>query len=67
MKVLLSIKPEFVQEIFTGKKKYEYRKAIFTRSVDKVVVMTGHHNWQTHLPPVSFIRQWDFRRSSPKW
>ena len=38
MKVLLSIKPEFVQEIFTGKKKYEYRKAIFTRSVDKVVV-----------------------------
>lgn len=30
-------------------------------------VMTGHHNWQTHLPPVSFIRQWDFRRSSPKW
>ena len=38
MKVLLSIKPEFVQEIFTGKKKYEYRKVIFTRSVDKVVV-----------------------------
>ena len=28
MKVLLSIKPEFVQEIFTGKKKYEYRKDI---------------------------------------
>ena len=27
MKVLLSIKPEFVQEIFTGKKKYEYRKS----------------------------------------
>ena len=25
MKVLLSIKPEFVQEIFTGKKKYEYK------------------------------------------
>ncbi|EFS29425.1 ASCH domain-containing protein [Bacteroides sp. D2] len=38
MKVLLSIKPEFVQEIFSGKKKYEYRKAIFTKNVDKVVV-----------------------------
>ncbi len=38
MKVLLSIKPEFVREIFSGKKKYEYRKAIFTKNVDKVVV-----------------------------
>ena len=32
MKVLLSIKPEFVQEIFTGKKKYEYRK-LFSQGV----------------------------------
>ncbi len=38
MKVLLSIKPEFVKEIFSGKKKYEYRKSIFTRDVDKVIV-----------------------------
>ena len=38
MKVLLSIKPEFVQEILQERKKYEYRKAIFQRSVDKVVV-----------------------------
>lgn len=38
MKVLLSIKPEFVREIFAGTKKYEYRKAIFTKEVDKVVV-----------------------------
>ena len=45
MKVLLSIKPEFVQEIFTGKKKYEYRKAIFTRSVDKVVVYSTKACW----------------------
>ena len=26
MKVLLSIKPEFVREIFAGNKKFEYRK-----------------------------------------
>lgn len=38
MKVLLSIKPEFVREIFAGKKEYEYRKTIFTKSVDTVVV-----------------------------
>ena len=38
MKVLLSIKPEFVHEIFQGRKKYEYRKSIFTRHVTKVLV-----------------------------
>lgn len=29
MKVLLSIKPEFVERIFSGSKKYEFRKVIF--------------------------------------
>ena len=29
MKVLLSIKPQFVDEIFNGNKRYEYRKSIF--------------------------------------
>lgn len=39
MKVLLSIKPEFVKEIFNGTKKYEYRKAIFkNRNVKTVVI-----------------------------
>lgn len=38
MKVLLSIKPEYVQQIFAGTKKYEYRKSIFTKHVDKVIV-----------------------------
>lgn len=38
MKVLLSIKPEFVHEIFQGRKKYEYRKSIFARHVTKVLV-----------------------------
>ena len=38
MKVLLSIKPEFVHEIFQGRKKYEYRKSIFARHVTKVIV-----------------------------
>lgn len=38
MKVLLSIKPEFADKIFLGTKKYEYRKSIFTKEVDQVIV-----------------------------
>jgi predicted transcriptional regulator len=38
MKVLLSIKPEFANMIFEGTKKFEFRKSIFKRDVDSVVV-----------------------------
>lgn len=39
MKVLLSIKPEFVDAIMSGEKKFEYRKSIFKRKdVTSVVV-----------------------------
>ena len=38
MKIILSIKPEFVEEIFSGRKKYEYRKKIFTKDVSSVIV-----------------------------
>ena len=37
MNVILSIRPTFCKMIFSGQKKYEYRKRVFTRSdVDKV-------------------------------
>ena len=39
MKVLLSIKPEFVEEIFNGNKKFEYRKAIFKNKDVKTIVI----------------------------
>lgn len=39
MKVLLSIKPEYVEKIFTGEKKFEYRKAIFSKKDVKTVVI----------------------------
>ncbi len=39
MKILLSIKPEFVKEIFNGNKKFEYRKAIFKNKNVKTVVI----------------------------
>ena len=38
MKALLSIKPEYVDKIFSGEKGYEYRKAIFKQDVKTVVV-----------------------------
>ena len=39
MKVLLSIKPEFVREIENGNKRFEYRKAIFKNKDVKTVVI----------------------------
>jgi len=41
MKVLLSIKPEFVEQITNGNKKFEYRKKIFKEEVDTVVVYSN--------------------------
>lgn len=39
IKALLSIKPEFVEKIFSGEKLFEYRKAIFKRpEVESVVI-----------------------------
>ncbi|AMK73875.1 MULTISPECIES: ASCH domain-containing protein [Bacillus] len=38
MKVLLSIKPEYVEEIINGTKKFEYRKRIFKKKVDSVII-----------------------------
>ena len=39
MNVILSIRPTFCKMIFSGQKKYEYRKRVFTRSdVDKVYI-----------------------------
>ena len=39
MKVLLSIKPEFVEKIFTGEKKFEFRKTMFKRKDVTAVVI----------------------------
>ncbi|AOT72217.1 ASCH domain-containing protein [Geosporobacter ferrireducens] len=38
MKVLLSIKPEYVEKIFNGEKRYEYRKSIFKKNIDTIVI-----------------------------
>lgn len=36
--ILMSIKPEFVQQILSGKKEYEYRKKTCKRDVDKIYI-----------------------------
>lgn len=38
MKALLSIKPEFAEAIFNGKKKFEYRKVIFKEEIKYIQV-----------------------------
>lgn len=38
MTVLLSIKPQFALEIFSGKKKFEYRRIIFKKPVKRIIV-----------------------------
>jgi len=39
MKVILSIKPEYAEKIFSGEKKFEFRRAIFkNQTVQNVIV-----------------------------
>ena len=38
MNAILSIKPQFVEEIVAGTKRFEYRKSIFKQRVEKVYV-----------------------------
>ena len=38
MNAILSIKPQFVEEIKAGRKRYEYRKSVFKQPVEKVYV-----------------------------
>lgn len=37
-KVILPIKPEFVEKIISGVKKYEFRKKIFKKNIDIVLI-----------------------------
>lgn len=54
MDALISIKPEFVRLIITGEKKYEYRKNIFKKEIQRVFVyssspemrIVGYFDWK---------------------
>lgn len=41
MDVLLSIKPKYVEEIIAGKKKFEFRKRIFMKKVNKIYIYSS--------------------------
>jgi predicted transcriptional regulator len=38
MKIILSIKPQFAEAIFNGEKQYEFRKVIFTKKIESIIV-----------------------------
>ncbi|MDY6419213.1 MAG: ASCH domain-containing protein [Succinivibrio dextrinosolvens] len=38
MKIVMSIKPEFANRIFSGEKEYEYRKKPFRKNISSVLV-----------------------------
>ena len=40
-KILMSIKPEYVDKIFTGEKKYEYRKRLCKEKIDTIIVYSS--------------------------
>ena len=55
-KILLSIKPEFAEKIFSGEKRFEFRRVIFrSPSVEKVVVYASS-------PVQKVIGEFDIRR-----
>jgi type I restriction enzyme S subunit len=43
MDVLLSIKPKYAEAILNGVKKYEFRRTIFRRSVERVFIYSNSH------------------------
>ena len=63
MRVLLSIKPEFVEKIFSGEKLYEYRKAMFKNvNVSSVVIYST-------MPVGKIVGEFKFKKihiDSPK-
>ena len=38
MNLIISIKPQFVEKILSGEKKYEFRRRIYKKEVDKIYI-----------------------------
>ncbi len=39
--ILMSIKPQYVDKIFSGEKKYEYRKRLCQKKIDRIIVYSS--------------------------
>lgn len=55
MKVLLSIKPEFAEKIFSGEKKFEFRRSIFKDKTVKTVLVYASASLLLRLSAGYFI------------
>lgn len=62
MNLIISIKPQFVEKILSGEKKYEFRRRIYTKEVEKIYI------YQT-LPDagiVAFFKPGEIIKDTPK-
>jgi predicted transcriptional regulator len=41
MKAILSIKPKFVEEIISGRKRFEFRRRIFKKKISTILVYSS--------------------------
>ena len=64
-KILLSIKPEYVAKIFDHTKKYEFRKRIPQRPIDKIVVYSS--NPEQHIVGEFEVLETIKMKPSPLW
>ena len=56
MKILLSIKPQYVEKIMSGEKRYEFRKKEFKRRYIKTIVVYSSGNVKKLVGEIKFNR-----------
>jgi type I restriction enzyme S subunit len=61
MNLIISIKPEFVSKIISGEKKYEFRRLIYRKEVDKIYI------YQTlpHAGIIGYFNPGEIIKSTP--
>ena len=60
--VLLSIKPEFSRKIFEGSKKYEFRRSVAKRKVDRILI----YSTAPEMKVVAMVEVLGVLKDSPK-
>lgn len=71
MKIILPIKPEFVNEIFNNKKKYEFRKRVPIQKISKIIIyetfptkkIVGEFEVEYILSYISKEKMWDLTKN----
>ena len=60
--ILLSIKPEYVHRILDGSKKYEFRRSVAKRKVDRILI----YSTAPEMKVVAMVEVLDILKDSPK-